>query len=111
MATPYSSYAQVPWHRKNWFAFICLFVCPPGVLINILTGDIYYEENDKLKTYSKAAKVFIFLWFGWAMYTVIRASAAGEGIHILTLALWCILSAALYVVRILPEKNGAQEPK
>lgn len=58
----YSSYDQVPWHRKNWFAFVCAFILTPGLLIILLTGDVYYEVDGKVKTYSKVAKVLLVIW-------------------------------------------------
>ena len=58
----FSSYKQVPWYRKNWFAFVCFFLFAPGLLIVLFTGDVYYESKGELKTYSKAAKISIVVW-------------------------------------------------
>lgn len=54
-----SSYNQVPWYRKNWFAIVCFFIFSPGLWIILLTGDVYYESKGQLKTYSKGVKIFL----------------------------------------------------
>ena len=65
----YSSYSQVPWFRKNWFAIVCALVFFPGLLFVLFTGDIYYEKKGELKTYSKGAKIFLIIW---CIFVVIR---------------------------------------
>ena len=54
----YTSYNQVPWYRKNWYAIVCAFLFFPGLLV-LLTGEIYYVRKEELKTYSKGAKFFL----------------------------------------------------
>ena len=61
---PFLSYDQVPWYRKNWFV-IALYFFPlffPVILVVLITGNIYYEKKGQLKTYSKAAKIFLIVW-------------------------------------------------
>lgn len=63
-ATSFSSYSDVPWYRKNWFAILC-FIIPFGIiplLIILFSGDVYYEKKGTLKTYSKTSKVIIALF-------------------------------------------------
>ena len=55
----YTDYSQVPWHRKNWFAILSWLIFFPVVLYLIVTGDIYYEKNGVLKTYSRGSKQFL----------------------------------------------------
>jgi uncharacterized membrane protein YvbJ len=70
----FSSYDQVPWHRKNWFAIICFFIFPPGLLVVLLTGNVYYERKGQLKTYSKVAKIFLIIWtIGYTLAALSRA--------------------------------------
>lgn len=68
LQTSFSSYDQVPWYRKNWFAILCFLFFPPGLLITLFTGDVYYERKGQLKTYSKGAKIFLIIWT--ALYIV-----------------------------------------
>ena len=74
----YSSYAQVPWYRKNWCAILCALIFTPGLLIILLSGDVYYEDKGQLKTYSKAAKVCLIIWSVLATIGAI-ANVAGAG--------------------------------
>ena len=52
----YSSYAEVPWFRKSWFIVVGFLVFAPATLYSLFTGDIYYEKNGQLVTYSKVVK-------------------------------------------------------
>jgi hypothetical protein len=58
----FTSYSQVPWYRKNLFTVLCIFFFPPGLLLPLLTGDVYYVRKGQLKTYSTASKIFIISW-------------------------------------------------
>lgn len=53
----YSSYAEVPWFRKSWFILAGFLVFAPATLYSLFTGDVYYEKNGQLVTYSKAVKI------------------------------------------------------
>ena len=53
----YSSYAEVPWFRKSWFIVIGFLVFAPATLYSLFTGDVYYEKNGQLITYSKTTKI------------------------------------------------------
>ena len=57
-----SSYDQVTWYRKNWFAIVCFLIFPFGLLAVLLTGPVYYESKGQLKTYSIFAKIFLIIW-------------------------------------------------
>lgn len=52
----YSSYAEVPWFRKNWFILLGFLIFAPATLYSLFTGDIFYEKNGQLVTYSKTAR-------------------------------------------------------
>lgn len=70
----FSSYDQVPWYRKNWFAIVCFLIFSPGLLAVLFTGDVYYESKGQLKTYSKGAKIFLIIWsIGYTLAAIIRA--------------------------------------
>lgn len=58
----YTSYDQVPWYRKNWFAILCFCLFPLILLIMMLTGDVYYEKDGQLCVYSRNARYVVFLW-------------------------------------------------
>ena len=60
--TSFSSYDQVPWYRKNWFAIVCFFIFPLGLLAVLFIGDVYYERKGELKAYSKGTKIFLIIW-------------------------------------------------
>jgi len=53
----YSSYSEVPWFRKSWFIIVGFLVFAPATLYSLFTGDIYYEKDGQLTTYSKANKI------------------------------------------------------
>ncbi|EKD97937.1 MAG: hypothetical protein ACD_23C00666G0003 [uncultured bacterium] len=72
--TLFASYDQVPWYRKNWFAVVCMLIFTPGLLLILSTGDIYYESEGQLKTYSKGAKItLITLSVFYILLAVLRA--------------------------------------
>ena len=58
----YTSYDQIPWYRKNWFAVLSIVLFPPALLPVLLTGDTYYFRKGEIKCYSRLAKVFLLLW-------------------------------------------------
>lgn len=74
----YTSYDQVPWYRKNWFAILCAFFFMPGLWITLMTGDVYYESKGQLKTYSKGAKIGILVWSILVLISCIKNAMAGE---------------------------------
>lgn len=53
----YTSYEQVPWFRKNWFILLGALVFAPVTLYSLFTGDVYYQKNGQLVTYSKGVKI------------------------------------------------------
>ena len=58
----YTSYDQVPWFRKNWFAIVTALLFTIATLVIVATGDVYYVSKGELRKYTKAAKIFIGLW-------------------------------------------------
>ena len=58
----YTSYDQVPWFRKNWFAILTALLFPLATLGVVATGDVFYVSKGELRKYTKAAKIFIGLW-------------------------------------------------
>lgn len=73
----YSSYQQVPWYRKNWFAILSFLFFFPVTVGLLATGDVYYQRNGELKTYSTGVKVFFFVLCALWLVAVI-SSAAGS---------------------------------
>ena len=70
--TSFSSYDQVPWYRKNLVAWVCFFIFPLGLLLMLITGDIYYEKKGQLKTYSKNVKIFLIIYTIVAIWLWVR---------------------------------------
>jgi len=70
----YSDYSQVPWYRKNWFAFLTFFFFAPALFVLVVSGDIYYKSGGMVKAYSKAARIllglFCFIPFIWVIYVL-----------------------------------------
>ncbi|PUA19508.1 hypothetical protein [Glaciimonas sp. PCH181] len=54
-------YADVPWFRKRWFAFVCFMFFPPAYFSLAFTGEFYFEKNGELQTMAKNTK---FIWLG-----------------------------------------------
>lgn len=57
----YTSYDQVPWYRKEWFTWLCFFICTPALAVLLLTGESYYTRKGQLKTVSKGLKIFFII--------------------------------------------------
>jgi len=49
----YTSYSQVPWHRKWWFGIASAFVFWPLFAILIFTGDFYKTKNGEITALSR----------------------------------------------------------
>lgn len=58
----YSSYDEVPWYRKNWYALVCGLFFGPGIVPPLLTGNFYYQKNGQVIGYSKLARGFLIVW-------------------------------------------------
>jgi hypothetical protein len=66
--TSYTSYDQVPWFRKRWFAIICLLIFMPVFLAIAYTGDVYYEKKGQLKTFPKSTRIiFTVIFVLWVL--------------------------------------------
>jgi hypothetical protein len=66
----YTSYDQVPWHRKRWFAIVMAFVFMPVLVVLAFTGDIYFPKNGEVKTFPK--------WYKFAILGLFIAMVAGQ---------------------------------
>lgn len=70
--TSYTSYDQVPWYRKNWFAILCFLFFTPGLIILALSGEIYYQKKGELKTFSQGRKILlIVISIGFIIYAFV----------------------------------------
>jgi hypothetical protein len=58
----YATYSEVPWYRKNWFAILCFLIFWPGLLIVLLSGNIYYERKGVLRAYGLGTKIFLIVY-------------------------------------------------
>lgn len=47
----------IPWYRKNWFVITAWILLSPVAIAIILSGDVYYIKDGKLKTYSDDVKM------------------------------------------------------
>lgn len=52
-----TSYDEVPWFRKNWFAILSVLIFSPAFAAIAFTGDIYYIKKGELKTYGTITKI------------------------------------------------------
>jgi type IV pilus assembly protein PilA len=77
----YTSYDQVPWYRKNWFAILCAFVFIPGLLFALVSGDVYYERKGELRTYNIGAKIFLIIWSTLVIISFVFAFPQTGGEH------------------------------
>jgi len=69
----YTSYSQVPWYRKNWFAILCACILMPVLFFILITGNVYYESKGQLKTYGKVVKVILIIWSALSIVAVLKA--------------------------------------
>lgn len=63
----YTTYSQVPFYRKNWFAILTFFLLTPVFLLVLFTGPIYYQKNGGLRTYGKGVRWVFAILVGLAM--------------------------------------------
>lgn len=77
----YTTYADVPWFRKNWFAILTGLFFSPALLPTLVSGDIYYERNGELRMYSMVARIILILWSAagtWAIVGFVAEQIAAE---------------------------------
>lgn len=54
---PYLHYEQVPYHRRQWFFWICWIVFAPIAILILLTGDVHYLRQGQLTNFGMANRV------------------------------------------------------
>lgn len=71
--TTYSSYDQVPFHRKRWFFILMvLFVTPVGIVL-ALSGDLYMWRDGQVMAYGKQQRLSIALvWTALLVFNIAR---------------------------------------
>jgi hypothetical protein len=74
-----TSYAQVPWYRKNSTALLCALLFGPGLLAMAATGPIYYQRRGQLRTYSKFGKGLVLCWGLLSTIWIIGKFAENQG--------------------------------
>lgn len=74
----YTSYGQVPWYRKNWFALVCGLFFAPGLLYPLITGNFFYEKNGQVVGYTKIAKILLIVWASF-ITLALAMKVFGEG--------------------------------
>lgn len=76
---PYSTYDQVPWYRRNWFAILCFLVFMPALFLVVLTGNVFYKRGGQIRRYSVPARIFLILYSGLATLIVIALLVQSPG--------------------------------
>lgn len=67
----YTTYSQVPFYRKNWFAILTFFLLTPVFLLVLFTGPIYYQKKGELRTYGKGVRWAFAVLVGLAVVSAI----------------------------------------
>ena len=69
----YSTYAQVPYYRKQSFFWLTYVLFSPIALALLISGDIYYQKKGEVRSFGMAnrivAIVIALLW----LYSVVQA--------------------------------------
>lgn len=66
----YTSYNQVPFYRKNWYAILTFFLFTPLFLLSVFTGPIYYQRGGALRHYGNGVR-----WF-FGIFVLLALAAA-----------------------------------
>ena len=62
----YSSYNDVPVHRRQWFFWLMFLILPPVAILIVLSGDVYYPKNGAVKAFGMDNRVYgVFFSLGW----------------------------------------------
>ena len=59
MSTQYTTYDQVPWFRKWWFAAIGCFVFMPAIVLMAFTGNFYFSKQGRAQAFAPWYKFFL----------------------------------------------------
>ncbi|WP_323011288.1 hypothetical protein [Castellaniella sp.] len=62
MSTQYTSYSQVPWYRKWWFAIIGAVIFMPAIIVMAFFGNFYFSKKGEIQAFPKWYK-FVLLGF------------------------------------------------
>lgn len=71
----YTTYADVPWFRKNWYAILTGLFFSPALLPTLVSGDVFYVKKEELRTYSTLARIVLILWSSAGTWAVISFAA------------------------------------
>ena len=58
---PYTSYDQVPTHRKQWFFWLTWFLFAPVAIAILITGDVYYPKKGEVRAFGLANRIVAML--------------------------------------------------
>ena len=73
--TTYTSYDQVPVHRKRWFFVLMVLVLTPVGIVLAVTGDLYMFKDGQVMAYSKQQRLTIAaVWTALVVLNIIRAT-------------------------------------
>jgi len=70
---PYSTYAQVPYYRKQWFFWVMYFVLSPVAIALLLSGDVYYQKKGEVKSFGMANRIVAGIIAALWLYGIFQA--------------------------------------
>jgi len=59
--TPYTTYDQVPTHRKQWFFWLTWFLLAPLAIVILITGEVYYPKKGEVRAFGTANRIVAML--------------------------------------------------
>jgi|GEM_PF-401830 len=74
----YNNYSQVPFYRKSWVAALLFLLLAPVAILILITGDVYYQKNGKLKTISKLVRWGAVLVACFWLFAIIHQCTGGS---------------------------------
>ncbi len=69
----YSSYDQVPFHRKQWFFWLMYFTISPIAIGILLFGDVYYQKKGAIKSFGLANRIVAGIIALFILFSIINA--------------------------------------
>ncbi len=70
---PYTTYAEVPYYRKQSFFWLTYLLFAPIALALLISGDIYYQKKGEVKSFGTANRIVASLIALFWLYGLFQA--------------------------------------
>src|SRR5712692_1877137 len=82
VSSSYDRYADAPFYRRQWFFWTMWVFFAPVAIALLVTGDVYYVKNGKVRAFGKANRIvagfFALIWLAGIVNALITRDISGR---------------------------------